>query len=972
MTNQQELHEEGFIGQSFDFERNVDGTDFVYRAQIRRGDHIAYLLVAWTLASEQSSNLQILDDWLGRVTIVPSHEGITSPAALPERDRLAHAALFNSMGLYHYDQERFPESAEYLETAFSFQNSNATIFENMMSALTFTGRFEEAYQYLDDHLGRFPDHLSIRSYSPFLKARLGRKEEALDDYASLFVAGYQNDYDLKDYVELLWEMNRRDRAQTTLANYRRGHDSLFVTRLAAELHRRAGEYDEALLLLQDRRGRSAFNLELTLDLADVYYDAERYKESLTLVAETLQLGHETAEVYFCKGRSELALGSYREAKTSMQSALDRNPGDSLAREYLDYISGQLGEGSQEGVRHPIEPVAFPDALRASAASATQTQSDHGAIYENRVSAVHYKKGETYKQTEFIRIKIHKPEAVSAFNTLRFSFDPLDERIFVNALRVLDEEGRVQSTGDVSDFYVLDEGTSESASQDQTLSLPVAGLAPGATIEVTITTLRKSPPEKMPFVRYSLSSSYPVLRSNFFVSGDVSDVIYRSVNLPEPQKSNETILWTAENPPLYRSESLAADVNLFLPIVWVGDRSNTWESVAKDYLNSIHDRLDTSPQTKELAGDLLGKESEASIEALASYVQESFTYKGIAFGHRAWLPNRAEDIIRNRYGDCKDHSLLFYQLLRAADVPAHLALVNVSADIQTEIPSLDQFDHMIVFAPNYDGGHFFDLTDKNHDISKLPPMGLGGKQALVLDPAEPALIQIPDYPLDSSTVTSERTLRVIGESDIEVEETLTLSGYYSAYMRSFLKGSDSAGRLRQIQDVMAGSAQVLVRSVDAERLDTPNHEVVLKLRYLVKGAFHPLENRIIGRLPAIWEREFLAVDYQENRQTPYQIEYPLTVQTKVMLEPPEGYRIGSALPAKEQEQTSYSQWNVEIENAPKEMLIRYSNVRPRAQGSPSEYGALAESLGRALDALERSVVFVKSQQAGLSDPSSAPR
>ena len=90
------------------------------------------------LCELKDSNREILDDWLERVTIDPGHETKIAPASLPEQDRLTHAALFNTMGLYHYDRERFPEAAEYLETAFSFQNSSATIFENMMSALTFS------------------------------------------------------------------------------------------------------------------------------------------------------------------------------------------------------------------------------------------------------------------------------------------------------------------------------------------------------------------------------------------------------------------------------------------------------------------------------------------------------------------------------------------------------------------------------------------------------------------------------------------------------------------------------------------------------------------------------------------------------------------------------------------------------------------------------------------------------------------
>ena len=64
-------------------------------------------------------------------------------------------------------------------------------------------------------------------------------------------------------------------------------------------------------------------------------------------------------------------------------------------------------------------------------------------------------------------------------------------------------------------------------------------------------------------------------------------------------------------------------------------------------------------------------------------------------------------------------------------------------MQTEVPSVDQFNHMIVYAGGHRGGHFFDLTDKNHDLASLPPMGLGGVQALLLDPAAPRFVASPN-------------------------------------------------------------------------------------------------------------------------------------------------------------------------------------------------------------------------------------
>ena len=54
---------------------------------------------------------------------------------------------------------------------------------------------------------------------------------------------------------------------------------------------------------------------------------------------------------------------------------------------------------------------------------------------------------------------------------------------------------------------------------------------------------------------------------------------------------------------------------------------------------------------------------------------NFTYKAIEFGSRGRVPNFTMEIVGNRYGDCKDHSLLFYQLLRAIDEPAELVLVS---------------------------------------------------------------------------------------------------------------------------------------------------------------------------------------------------------------------------------------------------------------------------------------------------------
>ena len=57
------------------------------------------------------------------------------------------------------------------------------------------------------------------------------------------------------------------------------------------------------------------------------------------------------------------------------------------------------------------------------------------------------------------------------------------------------------------------------------------------------------------------------------------------------------------------------------------------------------------------------------------------------------------------------------------------------DIRKNIPSLDQFDHMIVFVPASKGGSFFDCTSKDAPLSSGIPIGLAEQDALVFERIE---------------------------------------------------------------------------------------------------------------------------------------------------------------------------------------------------------------------------------------------
>ena len=123
-----------------------------------------------------------------------------------------------------------------------------------------------------------------------------------------------------------------------------------------------------------------------------------------------------------------------------------------------------------------------------------------------------------------------------------------------------------------------------------------------------------------------------------------------------------------------------------------------------------------------------------------------------------------------------------------------------------LPSLDQFDHMVVFvpsseigeAPNSMGGILIDATDKNSDPLLSPSSGLSNQRAFVLDPKDPRIVHTPKYASDAGKLTAKRhvTLQLSGSSvDAVVEEEVTFNPYFRSRNASVFEALRTAGTPR---------------------------------------------------------------------------------------------------------------------------------------------------------------------------------
>jgi len=159
-----------------------------------------------------------------------------------------------------------------------------------------------------------------------------------------------------------------------------------------------------------------------------------------------------------------------------------------------------------------------------------------------------------------------------------------------------------------------------------------------------------------------------------------------------------------------------------------------------------------------------------IRAVATFMQQQIRYVGIEIGIGGYIPHPAEEVFRNRYGDCKDKVTLMIAMLDAVGVRATWVLVDTDRGvIDPNVPSLDG-DHMIaaiVIPPGYqnpalkavvtmkDGKRYliFDPTNEYVPIGLLPNY-LQGSTGLLMDGAESQAISLPI--LTPATDTVDRT------------------------------------------------------------------------------------------------------------------------------------------------------------------------------------------------------------------------
>jgi tetratricopeptide (TPR) repeat protein len=950
VTDLEPISGDGVTGQAFHYRRHVDDRAFEYRVRVLIGESRGLFVAVWVVEGEEGLDARAREVFDGLHLEAP--QAPPSFARLPEGQRRAQGRMYNRIGLFHYDARDYGTSAQAFRSAVRADPGERNYLLNVLQAYGEQSAWEAGLAYLRELEHPLRNDDEVISWEAWFDWQLGRDEAALALYDGLFSRGFRGSDDLEAYGALLAHAGRGSDLRQAFDRYLAEESNLKLRLREARLLGSVGRHREAIEVLEAEQQKMPFSADITWELLAQHEALGEDRQRLALSEALIENGLASADAFFVKGDAEVGLKRYRRAKASFEEGLKYNPDDPDLRDYLQRISALLGEGNNSEIKEAVAPVPLPDVLRERMDRVESPPArGYGAHYVYWVDGIAFERGVRALSTTRQRIQVDDMSGVERFSTVE---------IYVNELVVRDPAGDVVARGQESDYYVVDSQDYGGTTHDKILHVPVPGLRPGCTLDLTYSRLERGTPGEVPFRAMALGGPRPVGLRAVYYQGDLAELRHRSANGLSPEAIPGGLVWSVEHPPVFPWEPLQVDRLTVVPALWLGDAHSDWEGLSRDYLERIADRLTVADTVRTKARGLVEglDDPQDRVEALMRHVQRGYVYKAIEFGRRAQVPNEAEKTLRLGYGDCKDHALLLKQLLEAVSVPSQLVLVSTSNDVQQDLPSLDQFNHVIVRVGEGSSreARFFDPTDKGLSLTLTPPLALARQLALVLDPAHPRLERLPAYGPDSSTLTVSRDVRISNEGTLTVDEKVELGGYYAASLREYLVTLEAARRKEWAQRVLAATEPATVlRTLKMIQLDDPDRPLGLHLSYDLSQHCRKEGRTLRCGTPAPWETRYLEVEPVSDRRTPFEIRYPLRVRAQTTVHP-SGRGSLEAGPSASGGQSDLAAWSLTPAENGSSVTLEFDCYEHEGKHPARRYAEYAETLSRALGSVTHGVVW----------------
>lgn len=530
-------------------------------------------------------------------------------------------------------------------------------------------------------------------------------------------------------------------------------------------------------------------------------------------------------------------------------------------------------------------------------------SQEAFVFEQFHIRTRFESDGTGQREMTVRVRVQSEAGVQQLGQLVFGYNSANEKLEVGYVRVRKADGSVvsASAGDVQDLSAPIAREAPVYTDFRQKHVTVPGLRPGETLEYQITTEVHTP----------LAPGHFWLEHNFV---DQVIMLDEQLEVNVPKDSTIKLKTKPDFEPAIREENgrriyLWKHANLERPDEdettpkkkkksrkpEVSDVQMTtfqsWEEVGKWFAGLERARVAPDEAIRAKAAELIsGREKERDkVEALYRYVAQNFRYVSLSFGVGRYQPHAASEVFANQYGDCKDKHTLLAAMLEAAGFHAWPVLINSSRNIDPEVPSPSQFDHVISAVPLGNDLLWMDTTTEVAPF-RLLSASLRNKQALLVPANDtPRLVETPADPPFPATQRVEISGQISDLGKLTARVEYTLRGDGELILRSAFRRTPK-NQWKQLAQVVAYSDGLRGEVTDVTTSDPTATDEPFRIEYQVAQPnfldWSSKKAKLALPLPAMGLPS--ADEDAEEEDEPIELGTPLDVTTTLKLELPAKY------------------------------------------------------------------------------------
>jgi transglutaminase-like putative cysteine protease len=559
------------------------------------------------------------------------------------------------------------------------------------------------------------------------------------------------------------------------------------------------------------------------------------------------------------------------------------------------------------------------------------------------------------------VMVHNAQALGTLGQLQFEFIPEHQRLTIHAVTIerdgrridklrgaridlLRREARLEwqiydgtytavvlvedlRVGDTLEFAYTVEGTNPMLGADRAGGVPL-----GVEWPVDLLHVRALAPAARPFRFLVLNSNAtPQVES----TGEVQTLRLQLRDVPAVSVDPQTV----------RGRNL-------YPMLLVS-QYDSWKQVAEwaDRLYRVPDELSADLQNRISRWRAESGSLQEAIERALDFVQKDVRYVGVEIGQASHLPAHPDRVFAQRYGDCKDKSVLLAAVVRALGASAYPALVStsLSADLSRELPSAGAFDHMLVLVEAEGRTWWLDPT-RLHQAGRLDQRFPDGfAWALVTGKGERRLREMV-APADYSygVVSQHRFVVRDYESPVDLDIEFSLSGSAAEYWRAALaRSTDEVAKyvLEATKRFYPGLRAVSPLAVHEE---PGGNRITLQQRFQVDRLFERSGDRPQARLVATAMLNGIPGLDDAPRDAPLPLVFPFGIKQTISVALPEDIGLPPIEPL--EIENDYARFRLARTYTDKRLVLEYEFATRRESVPPSRVEAYGELLRRMYGAL----------------------